>query len=131
LPQALSSDNELTITLTVTDEEDTMASRATAPGPITYRIVDLDAGTTLPRAVSIGATILAAAALVATLLAGQPADRQPAPAPLPRVAPQAITIPVWRAGWGDLPRGTGPAWPVGPAALIDGAAIPASAAIGR
>jgi hypothetical protein len=131
LPEALSSDNGLTITLTVTDEEDTMATSATIPGPTPHRIVDLDAGTTLPRAVSVVATVLAAAALVATLIAGQPADPPSHRTSLAPVAPQAITIPAWRAGWGDLPRGAGPAWPVGPSALIDASATAASAVIGR
>jgi hypothetical protein len=117
--------------LTVTDEEDTMATCATIPGPTSHRIVDLDAGTTLPRAVSIGATVLAAAALVATLLTSQPGDAQPASAPLPKVAPQAITLPAWQAGWTDLPRGSAPAWPVGPSALIDASTITGSAVIGR
>jgi hypothetical protein len=130
LPEALSSDNELTITLTVTDEEDTMATSATIPGPTTHPIVDLDAGTTVPRIVSIGAAVLVAAGLVATLLGGQPAAPETAPAAMPRVAPPAITIPAWRAGWGDPPRPEAPAWPVGPSALIDASAL-AGVVIGR
>jgi hypothetical protein len=129
LPEALSSDNELTITLSVTDEEDTMATSATIPGPTSHRIVDLDAGTSVPRIVSIGASVLVAAGLVATLLGGQPAPQRPAVSP--RVAPQAITIPAWHVGWGALPRAQGPAWPVGPTALIDASAIAAGVTIGR
>lgn len=101
-----------------------MATSTGIPGPTTYRMVDLDAGTTLPRAVTIGVTLLAAAALVATLLAGQPAYSEPTPAPMPKVAPQAITIPAWRAGWGDFPQATGPAArPYGPSALIDASTV--------
>ena len=35
------------------------------------------------------------------LLTSQPGDAQPTSAPLPKVAPQAITLPAWRAGRAD------------------------------
>lgn len=109
-----------------------MASCATTAGPTTsHRIVDLDAGTTLPRAVSIGAAIVAATALVAALLTEQPADPAPAHATMPQAAPQSIILPASRLGWGDVPRRPAPAWPVGPSALIDAPASAASSVIGQ
>ncbi len=108
-----------------------MATSATIPGPTSHRLVDLDAGTTLPRAVSIAVALLAVAALAVALLASQPGDAQSTPAPLPKVAPQAITMPAWSVGRADLPRGSAPAWPIGPSALIDASAFNASVDIGQ
>ncbi len=108
-----------------------MASRASTAGPTTRRIVDLDAGTTLPRAVSIGATILAAAALVAALLTEQPADPTPAHATMPQVAPQSIILPASRLGWGDFPHGPTQAWPIGPSALIEAPLSAANSVVGQ
>lgn len=108
-----------------------MASCATAAGPTTHRIVDLDADTSLPRAMSIGAAILAATALVLALLTEQPADPAPARATMPQVAPQSIILPASRLGWGDFAHGPAPAWPIGPSALIDASALNASVVIGQ
>jgi hypothetical protein len=123
LPKAVSSDNELTITLTVTDEEDTLATCTAIPGPTTHAVVDLDAGTTLPRAISIGATALLVAGFVATLFGGQPAQTEPTQELLlPRIAPQAIILPAWQTRWSVPHDDPGPAWPVGPSALVNASA---------
>ncbi len=114
--------------MTVTDEEDTMALCATTAEPISPHVVDLDAGTTLPRVVSLGATLLVAAALVATIFGGPPGGSAPLPTSMSPVSAPGITAPAWRTTWAGFSNDARPAWPVGPAALVDDAI---ARAIGR
>jgi hypothetical protein len=94
-----------------------LASPATATlGPTPRRILDLDAGTTLPRAVHLVAAALVIAGIAATLLAARTGDASTAPAA--RIAPEIITVPALRPAWSIAHDSGSPVWPHGPAAAL-------------
>lgn len=90
-----------------------MAQTYTATtGPNRRPIVDLDAGTTMPRIAQVALVALALLA-VAAAPGRQPGATAPAP-----VQPEALTVPALRSPWSTVAGPLGPELPIGPVPAI-------------
>ena len=96
-----------------------LASATPAPASTPYRLVDLDAGTTLPRAVWLAGAALLIAGVAAWVLAVDQERPRATRATGPRVDAPAVVVPAYRSAWAPAPKITVPAGhPIGPSASL-------------